>query len=123
LLSVFDNTRTVTFDEKVYDKILELNSQEGEMVPLKEPVMAQGNVEVWLGDLLKVSRASLHKIIRDGAIAIQDPAFNLLDFLNSFPAQVNSSFIFELFVKSSFDFFRSVYLVFKCFGHVILKLL
>ncbi|CAF3386329.1 unnamed protein product [Rotaria sp. Silwood1] len=88
LLSVFDNTKTVTFDEKVYDKILEINSQEGEMVPLKEPVMAQGNVEVWLGDLLKMSRASLHKIIRDGAIAIQDPSFNLLDFLNSFPAQV-----------------------------------
>ncbi|CAF4896652.1 unnamed protein product, partial [Rotaria socialis] len=62
---------TVTFDEKVYDKILEINSQEGEMVPLKEPVMAQGNVEVWLGDLLRISRASLHKIIRDGAISIQ----------------------------------------------------
>jgi dynein heavy chain len=40
-LSVFDNTKLVTFDEKVYDKILEINSQEGEMVPLKEPVMAQ----------------------------------------------------------------------------------
>lgn len=51
----------------------------------------QGNVEVWLGDLLRVSRASLHKIIRDGAIAIQDPAFNLLDFLNSFPSQVTTS--------------------------------
>ncbi|CAF0945608.1 unnamed protein product [Adineta steineri] len=88
LLSVFDNTKTVTFDEKVYDKILTLNSQEGEQVPLKEPVMAQGNVEVWLGDLLKASRSSLHKIIRDGAIAIQDSAFNLMDFLNSFPAQV-----------------------------------
>ncbi|CAF4327193.1 unnamed protein product, partial [Rotaria magnacalcarata] len=88
LLSVFDNTKTVTFDEKVYDKILEINSQEGEMVPLKDPVMAQGNVEVWLGDLLRISRASLHKIIRDGAIAIQDSAFNLLDFLSSFPSQV-----------------------------------
>jgi len=40
-LSVFDNTKTVTFDEKVYDKILVLNSQEGEQVPLKEPVLAQ----------------------------------------------------------------------------------
>ena len=50
----------------------------------------QGNVEVWLGDLLRISRASLHKIIRDGAIAIQDPTFNLLDFLNSFPAQVRT---------------------------------
>ena len=41
LLSVFDNTRTVTFDEKVYDKILSLNSQEGETVSLENPVNAQ----------------------------------------------------------------------------------
>ena len=39
LLSVFDNTRTVTFDEKIYDKILSINSQEGETVQLEEPVM------------------------------------------------------------------------------------
>ena len=38
---MFDNTKTVTFDEKVYDKILALNSQEGENVPLEEAVMAQ----------------------------------------------------------------------------------
>ena len=41
LLSVFDNTRLVTFDEKVYDKILAINSQEGERVDLDEPVNAQ----------------------------------------------------------------------------------
>ena len=40
-MSVFDNTRTVTFDEKVYDKITAINSQEGETVQLEEPVMAQ----------------------------------------------------------------------------------
>ena len=31
----------MTFDEKVYDKILEINSQEGECVPLDAPVLAQ----------------------------------------------------------------------------------
>ena len=41
LLSVFDNTRTVTFDEQVYDKMTAINSQEGETVQLDEPVMAQ----------------------------------------------------------------------------------
>ena len=41
LLSVFDNTRLVTFDEKVYDKILCINSQEGETISLDGPVMAQ----------------------------------------------------------------------------------
>ena len=46
LLSVFDNTRLVTFDEKIYDKILAINSQEGERVELDEPVMAQVRLSV-----------------------------------------------------------------------------
>ena len=41
LLSVFDNTKNVKFDDKVYDKILEVISQEGEAIPLTEPVLAQ----------------------------------------------------------------------------------
>ena len=40
LLSVFDNTKTVTFDENNYDKILAITSQEGETIRLKRPVMA-----------------------------------------------------------------------------------
>jgi len=40
LLSVFDNTKTVTFDEHNYDKILAITSQEGETIQLKRPVMA-----------------------------------------------------------------------------------
>lgn len=88
LLSVFDNTKTVSFDEKVYDKILALNSQEGENVPLEEPVMAQGNVEIWLGDLLRISRKSLHSITRSAAISIGDPSFKLIEFENMFPSQI-----------------------------------
>ncbi len=71
LLSIFDNTKNVKFDEKVYDKILECISQEGESFPLAEPIMAQGNVESWLGELLHGSHKSLHKIIRDANMAIQ----------------------------------------------------
>jgi len=90
LLSIFDNTKSVKFDDKNYDKILDCISQEGEVIPLVEPVIAQGNVEAWLGDLLRLSRSSLHKIIRDASISIQDTSFNLMDFENSFPAQVKN---------------------------------
>ena len=41
MLSIFDNTKNVKFDDKVYDKILECISQEGEAIPLVEPVLAQ----------------------------------------------------------------------------------
>ena len=43
LLSIFDNTKNVRFDEKMYDKILDCVSQEGESFPLVEPVLAQVN--------------------------------------------------------------------------------
>ncbi|XP_064627182.1 dynein axonemal heavy chain 5-like isoform X2 [Lineus longissimus] len=101
LLSVFDNTKTVTFDEKVYDKILSLNSQEGENVSLEESVMAQGNVEVWLGDLLRISRKSIHGVIRTASIAITDPSFKLIEFENMFPAQVGLLGIQMLWTRDS----------------------
>lgn len=41
LLNIFDNTKSVKFDEKNYDKILEIISQEGEVIPLTDPVLAQ----------------------------------------------------------------------------------
>ncbi|KER25690.1 hypothetical protein T265_06922 [Opisthorchis viverrini] len=88
LLAIFDNTKTVTFDEKVYDKILAVNSQEGETIQLDPPVMAQGHVEVWLGDLLRVSRQSLQAVIRDAYFALNETPFDLLEFERTFPAQV-----------------------------------
>ena len=102
-MNVFDNTKSVKFDEKNYDKILEVISQEGEAIQLVDPVIAQGNVETWLGDLLRASRSSLHKIIRDASIGIQDSSFNLMDFENSFPAQVGLLGIQILWTKESED--------------------
>jgi len=48
----------------------------------------KGNVENWLADLLKTSRASVHDIIRSATLSIADPNFKLLEFENSYAAQV-----------------------------------
>ena len=51
--------------------------------------MAQGNVEIWLGKLLKMSLQSVHVVIRNAVVAIKAPNFDMLEFLNTFPAQVH----------------------------------
>lgn len=55
---------------------------------LDRSVMAEGNVEVWLNALLKESQRSLHLVIRQATQSIQEPGLQIIDFLNSFPAQV-----------------------------------
>lgn len=60
-------------------------------------------MESWLGDLLRGSRSSLHKVIRDASISIQDTSFNLMDFENSFPAQVGLLGIQMIWTKESED--------------------
>ena len=50
--------------------------------------MAQGNVEVWLGALLKMAMQSVHAVIKQAAIAIDDPNFDLMELLRTYPAQV-----------------------------------
>ncbi|XP_030612273.1 dynein heavy chain 5, axonemal [Archocentrus centrarchus] len=88
LLSLFDNINRVVFNEKIYDHMISFQSQEGETVELSRPVLAQGNVEVWLGQLLAGVRQTLHAIIRQAYLTISDPVFKLLEFQSAFPAQV-----------------------------------
>ena len=52
-------------------------------------LLTQGNVENWLAELLKVTRQSVHAIIRSASITVTDPSFKLLEFENVFPAQVS----------------------------------
>ena len=56
---------------------------------LNKPVKAEGNVEVWLMALMKMAHLSLHCVIRTASHAIEDSSFQLLEFLNMFPAQVS----------------------------------
>uniref|UniRef100_A0A8I3RXS5 Dynein axonemal heavy chain 8 n=1 Tax=Canis lupus familiaris TaxID=9615 RepID=A0A8I3RXS5_CANLF len=57
-------------------------------IELDSPVMAKGPVEIWLMDLLRMQMSSLHNIIRSAFYQISDSGFQLLPFLNHFPAQV-----------------------------------
>ena len=50
--------------------------------------MAQGNVEVWLGKLCTLACQSVRSVIRNASVALQDPSFNLMEFLENSPAQV-----------------------------------
>lgn len=53
--------------------------------------MAQGAVEIWLGELLMQQQASLHTVIRAADIEVNDEEFDLLAFLDKFQAQVNET--------------------------------
>ncbi|XP_036073466.1 dynein heavy chain 8, axonemal isoform X6 [Rousettus aegyptiacus] len=88
LPAVSDNINEVSFHAKDYDRMLAVISREGEKIILDVPVMAKGPVEIWLLDLLKMQMSSLHNIIRSAFYQISDTGFQLLPFLNHFPAQV-----------------------------------
>uniref|UniRef100_A0A4W3JT40 Dynein heavy chain 5, axonemal-like n=1 Tax=Callorhinchus milii TaxID=7868 RepID=A0A4W3JT40_CALMI len=101
LLSLFDNVYRVGFNEKSYDQILHFESQEGEKVDLMEPVIAQGNVEIWLGQLLNGVRTTIHSIIHQASITLSDKTVKLYDFQAMFPAQIGLLGIQMIWTKDS----------------------
>ncbi|XP_072165822.1 dynein axonemal heavy chain 8-like [Diadema setosum] len=103
LLGVFENVNEVEFHEKDYDRIMSCISKEGEVIPLEKPVIAKGNVESWLGELLDLQQKSLHGIIRDASRVINDSSFELLSFLNDYIAQVGLLGIQMLWTRDAED--------------------
>ena len=86
LKSVFDNVNGAQFHDKDYDKIIALESAEGERIALSRPMLAAGNVEVWLGTLLKCMQTSINDIIREAVGRMNDMPVN--KFMDEYPAQV-----------------------------------
>lgn len=78
MLGIFDNVKSVVFHEKEYDRILAISSRECETIQLESAVIAQGNVEIWLGQLLQQAMDSLHGVIRETSVAITSPTFEIL---------------------------------------------
>ncbi|GIX94879.1 dynein heavy chain 5, axonemal [Caerostris extrusa] len=90
LLGVFENVFNVRFDPDEYNKITAVISKEGDEIPKKldRPVMAEGNVELWLGDLLVVQQMSLNTVIKAAFNSLLEEEFELITFIDKYIAQV-----------------------------------
>ena len=87
LQSIFDNLVHLDFDQLQFNKVLGFRSNEGEQVQFTNPFLAQGNVEVWLNDLVTRMRQTIRDICSD--MAQQMMKFDTDQWVNAkFPAQI-----------------------------------
>lgn len=61
---LFDSLTSVTFDKVDKSKMLEMFSQQGEMVEFENPVEAKGNIEVWLQKLVDGMQYTVKSVIK-----------------------------------------------------------
>ena len=87
---MFDNVKLVEFAERDHDRIIAIESKEGEKVKLDKYVMAVGKVEEWLNSLLLMAKQSVHSIIREAYGVINSANFNLMVFIDSYVSQVSN---------------------------------
>jgi dynein heavy chain len=94
LLSIFSNIAEVEFDPKVKNQIVTMKSAEGETVQLSEPLLTQGNIELWLNKLVAEMRDTINDIARTMSASILNdlaaPDENRLEkFIKAYPSQIS----------------------------------
>ncbi|RVE46462.1 hypothetical protein evm_008872 [Chilo suppressalis] len=86
LPSIFDAMYTVDFDDK--ERIINMNSDNGETIPLDRPVACLGGVEIWLNVLLDTMKDTVRNVIANIAQTMSgDPEFEFLSGFWHFPGQ------------------------------------
>lgn len=87
LLYIFDSISYLNFDCLAYNKIIGFRSQSNEIVNLKNPFFANGNVEKWLNDFVDVVRETLRDSCSE--IVQQMMTFDVEKWINlKFPSQI-----------------------------------
>ena len=87
LQSVFASVVSVEFDPANGQKIVTLFDTGGESIDLEKPVEMVGNIEEWLGKLLKHMQQAVNGVVR--AASADCEALPLADFTHKYQAQVS----------------------------------
>lgn len=102
LLSIFDAVAAVDFQEKTIDKIVALNSANGEKVYLDNVVSCSGGVENWLNKLLFEMQSSIQSILGVMAMSLYSPDLNFTEDFQEYSGQVQ-------YINKHYYYFSSPY--------------